>query len=57
MKKVGWIALIAVAFSLAGCPKYKPYLDEQYRGPADEPDSSIPGVLTGKRGEYVIYGK
>lgn len=57
MRKFGWIALIALAVSLTGCPKYKPYLPEQYRGPADEPDSTIPGILTGKRGEYVIYGR
>jgi hypothetical protein len=53
----GWIALIAVALTLTGCPKYKPYLPESMRGPADEPEPTLPGVLTGKRGEYVIYGK
>ena len=59
MAKLGWIAIIAVAMLLTGCPKYKykPYLPEEYRGKADEPDPTQPGVLTGKKGEYVIYGK
>jgi hypothetical protein len=57
--KLGWIALIAVAFVLTGCPKYtyKPYLPEEYRGKPDEPDPTLPGILSGKRGEYVIYGR
>jgi len=44
---------------LTGCPKYKykPYLPEENRGEPDEPDPTLPGLLTGKRGEYVIYGK
>ncbi len=44
---------------LTGCPKYvyKPYLPEQYRGPADEPDGTTGGIFTGKKGEYVIYGR
>ena len=49
--------MMIVGLTLAGCPRYKPYLPEQYRGDPSEPDSSIPGVFTGKRGEYVIYGK
>lgn len=56
---LGWIALIALAVTLTGCPKYKykPYLPEQYRGPADEPDGTAGGIFTGKKGEYVIYGR
>lgn len=52
-----WIALAAVAAALMGCPKYKPYLPEEYTGPADEPASNQPGALTGRKGEYVIYGR
>jgi len=57
--KLGWLAMIAVALLLTGCPKYKykPYLPEEHRGEPDEPDPTLPGLLTGKRGEYVIYGK
>jgi len=50
--------LTAIAVVLAGCPKnisYKPYLPEQYRGGVDEPEPTMPGLFTGKRGEYVIY--
>ena len=28
---------------------------EQYRGGVDEPEPTMPGLFTGKRGEYVIY--
>jgi len=45
---------------LAGCPKkiaYKPYLPEQYRGEPGDPEPTMPGIFTGKRGEYVIYGR
>ena len=59
MAKLGLLAMIAVAMLLTGCPKYKykPYLPEQYRGEPDEPDPTLPGVFTGKKGEYVIYGR
>jgi len=57
VKTLSCVALIAIAFTLAGCPKYKPYLPEEYRGPADEPSKNQPGVFTGKEGEYVIYGR
>jgi len=57
VRKFGWIVLIALAVSLTGCPKYKPYLPEQYRGAANDPDPTLPGVFTGRRGKYVIYGK
>ena len=58
MLKLRWAVLIAIAVVLAGCPKkiaYKPYLPEQYRGGVDEPEPTMPGLFTGKRGEYVIY--
>jgi hypothetical protein len=51
------VLLVLVAFSVTGCPRYKPYLPEQYRGDAQDPDSSIPGIFTGKKREYVIYGQ
>jgi hypothetical protein len=54
---VGWSVLIAAAMTLAGCPQYKPYLPEEYRVPANEPSPTLPGIFTGKRGEYVIYGR
>jgi hypothetical protein len=57
MRMFGWVALIAAAFALVGCPKYEPYLAEEYRGPADEPASNLPGLFTGKEGAYVLYGK
>lgn len=59
MKKLGWIALIAAVVAMAGCQKiaYKPYLPEQYRGDPSDPEPTLPGVFTGKRGEYVIYDK
>ena len=57
MRIVGWSVLIAVAMTLAGCPQYKPYLPEEYRVPADEPSPTLPGLFTGKKGGYVIYGK
>jgi len=55
-----WAVLIAIAVVLAGCPKtitYKPYLPEQYRGRNDEPEPTLPGVFTGRDGEFVIYGR
>jgi len=57
--KLGWSAMIAMAILLTGCPKYtyKPYLPEEYRGAPDEPDPTLPGILSGKSGEYVIYGR
>ena len=59
MKKLGWIMLVAAVVAMAGCQKiaYKPYLPEQYRGDPKDPEPTLPGILTGKRGEYVIYGK
>ena len=60
MLKLRWAVLIAIAMVLAGCPKkitYKPYLPEQYRGEPGEPEPTMPGIFTGKRGEYVIYGR
>ena len=57
MRIVGWSVLIAAAMTLAGCPKYKPYLPEEYRVPANEPSPTLPGIFSGKRGEYVIYGR
>ena len=57
MRTIGWVALIAVAFALTGCPKYKPYLPEEYRGEPGEPASNQSGVFTGKKGEWVIYGR
>tara|TARA_Y100001934_G_C11819637_1_gene525564 strand:- start:345 stop:536 length:192 start_codon:yes stop_codon:yes gene_type:complete len=54
---IRWLTLVAMAVALVGCPKYKPYLPEEFRGPADEPASSQPGLFTGKKGEYVIYGR
>jgi len=49
------VTLIAFALALAGCPKYKPYLPEEYRGPVDEPAKNLPGIFTGRKGEFVIY--
>jgi hypothetical protein len=57
VKALSCLALIALALTLVGCPKYKPYLPEEYRGPADEPSKNLPGIFTGRKGEYVIYGK
>lgn len=49
------VAIIAAA----GCQKipYKPYLPEQYRGDPKDPEPTQPGIFTGRKGEYVIYGK
>lgn len=59
MRNKSWIALVAIVIATAGCQKipYKPYLPEQYRGDPSEPDPTLPGLLTGKKGEYVIYGR
>jgi hypothetical protein len=59
VKKASWIISIVIIVAISGCQKiaYKPYLPEQYRVDADEPDPTLPGILTGKRGEYVIYEK
>jgi hypothetical protein len=57
VKTLSCVTLIAIALALAGCPKYKPYLPEEYRGPAGEPSKTLPGIFTGRKGEYVIYGK
>jgi hypothetical protein len=43
--------------ALAACQKipYKPYLPEAQRGDPIEPKG--PGIFTGKKGEYTIYGR
>jgi hypothetical protein len=52
------IVLVMVAATLSGCPGYKPYLDENYRGAPDEPDANMPGLFTGRKGGgFVIYGR
>jgi hypothetical protein len=43
--------------TLAGCPKYKPYLPEEYRVPANEPSPTLPGVFSGRRDGILIYGR
>jgi hypothetical protein len=59
VKKVSTIFLTMMALSLVtgACQKipYKPYLPEAQRGDPTEPKG--PGLFTGKRGEYVIYGR
>ena len=61
MWKLRWVMLVAIAVVLAGCPNkidYKPYLPEQYRAEnAGEPEPTMPGIFTGKKGEYVIYDR
>jgi len=54
-----WFGILVIAFAMAGCQtiKYKPYLPEEFRGDPEGPDPSVPGVFTGKSGEYTIYGK
>jgi hypothetical protein len=56
-KALRWTALAIVAFTVTACPKYKPYLEERYRVPAQDPDGTFGGVFTGKKGKYVIYGR
>lgn len=58
-KILRWTALAIVAFVVTACPsyKYKPYLPKEYRGPAGDPDGTAGGIFTGRKGEYVIYGR
>jgi hypothetical protein len=57
MRTFSLILLVAVATTLGGCPSYKPYLPEQYRVKANEPEPTLGGVFTGRKGQYVIYGQ
>lgn len=59
MIKLSWIVMIAAAIAVAGCQKiaYKPYLPEEYRGDPQDPSPTQPGIFTGRKGEYVIYGR
>lgn len=59
MKRLSWIAFCVAIIAVAGCQKigYKPYLPEEYRGDPKDPSPTQSGILTGKRGEYVIYGR
>jgi hypothetical protein len=55
MRPFSWIVLVVVAATLWGCNGYKPYLAEEFRGPAEDPPSNMPGLFTGRKGGYVIY--
>jgi len=44
-----------VATTLWGCPSYKPYLEENYRGAPEDPDANMPGLFSGKTGGFVLY--
>jgi hypothetical protein len=57
MRTFSWTLLVAVAITLGGCPSYQPYIDERYRVKANEPDPTLGGIFTGKKGHYVIYGR
>jgi hypothetical protein len=58
MRIIGLVGLMFVILGASGCTKirYKPYLPEHLRGDLDDGDPSLPGILTGKSGEYTIYG-
>ena len=62
MKRV-WAILFgvfAISIATTACSQkvaYKPYLPEQFRGEPGEPDPSIPGIFTGKKRGYTIYGR
>ena len=51
------MAVSMISVAVTGCQKipYKPYLPEAQRGDPKEP--SQPGLFTGKRKGYVIYGR
>lgn len=54
------LSLAVVAITTSACSKkipYKPYLPDQFRGEPGEPDPTIPGLFTGKKRGYTIYGR
>jgi len=55
MRTFSWIVLVVVATTLWGCPSYKPYLEENYRGAPEDPDANMPGLFSGKTGGFVLY--
>jgi len=58
MRIVWLVGLMFVILGASGCTKirYKPYVPEHLRGDTSDGDPSVPGILTGKSGEYTIYG-
>jgi hypothetical protein len=59
MRTIWLVGLILIAFGVTGCSKlkYKPYLPPEHRGDnTHEWNRSIPGIFTGKSGEYTVYG-
>jgi hypothetical protein len=58
MRTIWLVGLILIAFGVTGCQKlkYKTYLPPEYRGDDSERDQSVPGLFTGKSGEYTVYG-
>jgi hypothetical protein len=51
---------LALASAMTACSQkipYKPYLPEQFRGNPEDPDPTIPGLFTGKRRGFVVYGR